>query len=655
MHTFLKISLSVTALLGFAACGGSGGDSTSTDTISSTSTTIVQTGIFADSLVEGLRYKTATQSGYTNAKGEFNFYSGEDIEFFVGDYSIGKYQASLLMSPYSLYPHNSNTAIKIAQLLQTLDSIGTPEDGAITIADFKNFTILDTAPPPEDLNFQSEVETLLSKPLVSETVAREHLNNTLRPAQTGNPQLLATGANAFNAFDPSTFSNSLCTPLALENASGIFVSVNGQSTASGTQSDPLDLATALSINSPVQAGGTIWINEGTYTGNFVSELRGTQSNPIKVKPLPGKRVILDGNVANSTSLQIKGSWTNYYGLEIISSSLAHTSQEDSSSPSDISTNGGVTINGADTKLINFISHDNVGSGVNSWSDAPNSEMYGNIIYNNGWTAPGRGHGHAIYAQNSTGFKKITNNIIFFGYGTGIHVYTQGGQIEGFDVQDNTWFMTGSSDPRTSQRKDNCLIGGFQPVKNLTLKNNQGYSHNSRGTRLGYGGDVTGQSALISNNYLSENLWITGSWSSMSLSNTSVFRGLTGSASDYITNGTNGNTVLSSPPTSGKKVFVKANAYDPRRAKIVIYNYDEDANVSVDLSSVLKAGEAYRIHSVFGLFNNPLLTGIYDGNPVSIPMDEIDAPQPTGTNNIDDIEDNPHRKFGTFILTHAGCV
>jgi len=651
MHILLKTSLTLLVLLGFSACGGGGGgDSTSTTSNASAS---IQTGVFADSVVEGLKYKTSTQSGYTNAQGEFKFVNGEDVEFFLGGYSIGKQKASALMSPYSLYPHDTALAIKVAQLLQTLDSVGTPNDGGITIADFRNFNTLDTAPLVSEANFITSVQTLLSKTLVSETDATNHLNDTLRPAQTGNPQLLAIGSNAFNTFDPSTFSNSICTPLPLENAVGIFVSVNGKSTASGTQNDPLDLATALSSSSPVQAGQTVWLNEGVYKGNYTSELRGDSGNTIKVKPLPGKRVILDGNVAERSSLRIKGSWTDYYGLEVISSSTSHTSQERGSNPGDLVTNGGITINGANTKLINFISHDNVGSGINSWSDAPNSELYGNIIYNNGWTAPDRGHGHAIYAQNKTGYKKITNNIIFFGYATGIHVYTEGGQIEGFNIQDNTWFMTGASDPRASQRKDNCLIGGFQPVKNLLINNNQGYSQNGRGTRIGYGGSVTGQSATISNNYLSENFWVAGAWNRLDVTNTTIHRGRTGSSQSYV-HDAGGNTFFNTPPTSGKKVFVTANTYDPRRAKVVIYNFDEDSQVNVDLSSVLKAGEAYRIHSVFGLFNNPLVTGIYDGNPVSIPMDAIEAPQPTNSTGIDDIEDNPHRKFGTFIVTHAGC-
>ena len=457
---------------------------------------------------------------------------------------------------------------------------------------------------------------------------------------------------AFNHYTNDTFRSSSCTNLPLEVATGIFASPTGSPAATGTQEDPLDLATALSSNSPLQAGQTLWLIKGTYTGNFISELTGTSLNPIKVKPLPGKRVILDGNtgVSGLAALRINGEWTEYYGLETMSSSMARTSAQDTSSPSDIIVNEGVSVQGANTKVINFIVHDNTGGGISSWSNAPNSELYGNIIYNNGWTAPGRGHGHAIYAQNTTGYKNLFNNIIFFGFATGIHVYTQGGAIEGFNVEDNTWFMTGSSDPRASQKKDNCLIGGFQPVKRLLVKNNQGYSQNARGSRFGYGGDVTGQDGILENNYLSENLWLVGQWDSLAISDTQVHRGIINE--DLITNSVN--NTFSTVPASGKKIFVHANAYDPRRAKIVIYNFDNDANVSVNLNTVLKVGEAYRIHSTFALFDSPILEGVYDGNAIAIPMGTVSAPQPTGLQGIDLEEDDPKRKFGTFILTHGGC-
>jgi len=459
---------------------------------------------------------------------------------------------------------------------------------------------------------------------------------------------------AFNSIDATTFANSTCTNLPLETATGVFASPTGTASAAGTQEDPLDLTTALSAASPVSAGQTLWLLEGIYKGNFTSELRGSVGLPIKVKPLPGKQVVLDGNdITGGSALRINGEWTQYYGLEVLSSSTTRTSTQTGSNPTDLVTNDGVNVQGPNTKVINFIVHDNVGSGMSSWSNAPDSELYGNIIYNNGWTAPDRGHGHAIYAQNNTGFKKLTNNLIFFGFGTGIHVYTEGGQMNNFDIQENSWYMTGSSDPRASQKKDNCLIGGLQPVKNLILKNNLGFSMNGRGTRLGYGGSVTGQDGVVDNNYLAENFWVAGAWSPLTITNTTVLRGLTDQASTYIADGADGNTVQNTPPLSGKKIFVRENTYDPRRARIVIYNYDEDPSVSVDLSGVLTVGEAYRVHSSFDLFGTAMIESVYDGNPVSIPMGSITPPQPTGINGIAD-EDDPQRKFGAFILTHGGC-
>jgi len=451
----------------------------------------------------------------------------------------------------------------------------------------------------------------------------------------------------------NSFKTSTCKLLKDPEPQGIFVSQTASATGDGTKENPIDLTTALSASSPVKEGETIWIEEGVYEGGFTSELVGTQEKPIHIKPLPNNRVIIDTTKSEISGLTINGAWSNFYGLEVLSRSTKRESSQNSSSPSDLKTNGGVSVYyGKNTKVINFIVHDNVGGGFASWSPAYDSELYGNIIYNNGWTADGRGHGHAIYAQNKTGYKKLTNNIIFFGFGTGIHVYTEGGQIEGFDVEDNVWFMTGASDPRLSQRKDNCLIGGYQPVKRLTLKNNLGFSLNSRGTRVGYGGDVEGQTAVVINNYLSENFWVAGNWAELNVSNTTVFRGTTGSSFSQI-NDLGENLFLDTPPLNGKKIVVSKNLYDAHRARVVIYNYDKDENVLVDLNKVLKVGEAYHIYSVYALFNEPLISDVYDGSPVSIPMDSVSPIQPNGLDGIEDA-DNPHKTFGVFIVTHALC-
>ena len=105
---------------------------------------------------------------------------------------------------------------------------------------------------------------------------------------------------------------------------------------------------------------------------------------------------------------------------------------------------------------------------------------------------------------------------------------------------------------------------------------------------------------------------------------------------------------------GTKIFVSENAYDPRRARVVIYNYDETDTVPVDVSTILKTGEAYRVHSVFDLFSKPLISGVYDGQDIQIPMGSVVPPQPTNLNGIDPENDDPGKRFGVFILTHAAC-
>ncbi|MEZ5365665.1 MAG: hypothetical protein R2748_25885 [Bryobacterales bacterium] len=59
--------------------------------------------------------------------------------------------------------------------------------------------------------------------------------------------------------------------------------------------------------------------------------------------------------------------------------------------------------------------------------APDSEIYGNHIYYNGWKGPNRTHGHGIYSQNNTGAKLLAENIVHDQFADGVHLY-------GLDVQ-----------------------------------------------------------------------------------------------------------------------------------------------------------------------------------------------------------------------------
>lgn len=64
----------------------------------------VLTGTFIASPkgVSGLSYKTATQSGMTNAAGEFKYLEGESISFNVGGIQLGKALGKAQLSPFDL-------------------------------------------------------------------------------------------------------------------------------------------------------------------------------------------------------------------------------------------------------------------------------------------------------------------------------------------------------------------------------------------------------------------------------------------------------------------------------------------------------------------------------------------------------------------------
>ena len=182
-----------------------------------------------------------------------------------------------------------------------------------------------------------------------------------------------------------------CVPLVVPETVGVHVAPDGRPDASGTMADPIDLVTALSSDGPALPGDTIWLASGTYAGVYTSELRGTEAFPIVVRPLPGARVTLDSNVTSDeggSGLTINGEWSVFMGLEVMSSDPGRVSTEDSSNPSDITLRSGINVFGPNTAVVNCVVHDTAG-GFGSWRPAVDSVLYGNVIYNNGWTAPGK--------------------------------------------------------------------------------------------------------------------------------------------------------------------------------------------------------------------------------------------------------------------------
>jgi hypothetical protein len=443
-------------------------------------------------------------------------------------------------------------------------------------------------------------------------------------------------------------------------------------TGNGSAASPWNLATALAHPAVVQPGDTIWLRGGTYSvGGLTSRLTGTILAPIIVRQYPGERAIIDGHIT------VNGSYTWFWGFEILNSNLADTFHDN------------MDVQAPGIRLINLITHDASGSGVGLWSSSPDAVMYGCLSYNNGRLPAPAPPGHGLYTQNSTGFKRIYDNIFFNSYGYNVHAYSSsGGQLNNFDYQGNISFNAGQYGIRGGQE---YLIGGALPVNNLVFKNNYAYRAapgEAAQTQLGLEPSVISSGGIITGNYLQGSVMLIG-WSSGTFTgNTAVnaqfevlwlktpsaanFANFTWNNNIYRKSGTavfytevagvgsnntfaqwrtltglDGASDFQNVAATGQHIFVRPNQYERGRAHVAVYNWDGAATATVDLSRVLQSGDEFEVREVQNYFGTPVISGTYAGGTVSIPMTAVTAPPPLGRTNV------PARSTGTTF--HAFVV
>jgi hypothetical protein len=157
----------VTVLIAFftVSCGGGGATPSAQET--PTPVVIEQpavfTGVFLDSAVEGLSYKTATNSGITNMLGEFSYQANEDVTFSIGDIVLPAVAAKSLLTPLDVMETdniNHPSVVNVLRLLQSLDEDGAADNGIkipeVALGLAKGLTV-DFASP----NFESQVADLV--------------------------------------------------------------------------------------------------------------------------------------------------------------------------------------------------------------------------------------------------------------------------------------------------------------------------------------------------------------------------------------------------------------------------------------------------------------------------------------------------------------
>ncbi len=444
-------------------------------------------------------------------------------------------------------------------------------------------------------------------------------------------------------------------PPAPHTGNQFYVTPKGSASGNGSKDRPWDLQTALSHPASVKPGDTIWMRGGLYTKQwssntlYRSRLTGTPEKPIILRQYPGERAVIDAGSSPAYkdyhALRIDGAHAHYWGFEVMYSERQRRSQDTGSSPSDLRRGRGVTIYGNNIKCINLVVHD-AAIGFSFWTPGENSELYGCIIFYNGWESD-RGHGHGIYAHNEDGTKRVTDCILFKQFRNGIQVYNDDADdfINNVVLEGNIVFENGTLSASGYAR--DILYGGNGLAVNPVILNNYTYMNpavDEGENNLGY--DAGTESARLTGNYFVSGgfaLNVVGS-AKLSMDGNTFFGEVRG-----VTQSQHGNNIYHRSRTTGVKTFVRPNVYEPGRGHIAVYNWNDLNTVMVDISSVgLQPGDSYEVLDVQNYFGTPVVTGTYDGKPVALPMNLTEVTLPVGV-DVPVAPKHTSKEFGAFVV------
>lgn len=450
--------------------------------------------------------------------------------------------------------------------------------------------------------------------------------------------------------------------------SGHYVSPTGSPGGTGSAQRPWDLATALAgAGGRIEPGDTVWLAGGTYRGSFRTSLKGAPDRWIVFRQAEGERATIDG------TLRADGAYLAFWGFEITQSTP---------------TTYGIQANTDHGRFINLVVHDVGTQGVSFWTPAVDAELYGCIVYNNG-THENLDHG--TYVHNEEGTKLIADNVFFNNLARGIQIYAspRNPVIRAIRVEGNVSFDNGTISNVASAR-ENLIFNAPVPTEGMVAIANMLYFAGTDGINLRTGryAPQNNRDIELRDNYIvggkvgieMDQPWIravvtgnviVGSRDVVSLGGESLADHYQWTGNTWIRDQGarswlyedarydwkgwkqhsglgESDTVRSEPPTA-TTVFVRPNRYEAGRANIVVYNWGHQAEVAVDPAGVLRAGDRYEVRNVQALFGPPVVSGVYQGAPIGIPMDGVAPPVPQGGRGL---RTGPRTgpAFDVFLLT-----
>ena len=298
------------------------------------------------------------------------------------------------------------------------------------------------------------------------------------------------------------------------NGTVFHVTPTGTPGGDGSVTNPWDLQTALDHPTSVQPGDTIWLHDGTYVGAFENNLVGTAAEPIIVQSAPGEWARLDMNDNDDSTFNtfaVRGAYTHFQGFEVFSSDPDSRRSLYGTSWAQDQDRGSVEVYGEEIKLVNLVLHD-LNKGIGFWASAIGGEIYGNLIFNNGWWGTDRFHGPALYSQNTAGVtKRIADNIVFNQFYNGIYLTgTSNTELDNYLIEGNVSFNPGAAYGSTFNPAEAVLIGGGNVMDDVIFRENSVYVAGNLGFSR-FGLNAGGNNFQITDNNIYTNVLLGSSW------------------------------------------------------------------------------------------------------------------------------------------------
>jgi len=392
-----------------------------------------------------------------------------------------------------------------------------------------------------------------------------------------------------------------------------FIAPDGQTTNRGTEDSPWPLAEVLADSKRLfaQPGDTVTLLSGTYYWPDRSFNRGFRW-AVRGEPDGGRidfrargRVIVDGGIFSDEKATPRHS--RIFGVECLASENLDQTRKVDGEGSDTyrllkRPAGNIDLSvGHDLSVINCLIH-HASSGIGLWKTVSgNSLIYGNVIYDNGWIANDRKHGHGLYAQNSSpDWKRILRNIFTRSYQQSAQIYgSDTADCHRFEFSENVSYASGAVIIQPHKRSLDLKVNGnlhYDDKFGYGIANFTNAQIRDNVCRGDFGVRRAGEDVLDGTLDIGNNLgWMPG-WSVPRLDGKNV-------------------------PIPNARAWVHVNEFDETRATVTIHNYKNAPSIDLSFGDWVKPGDVVHLFDPTDLFGAPLdALEMADGGRVTLLLD-----------------------------------